>query len=450
MPERHSLLARQIRRFLGGQEGVPEDLQPFLKAVDEAYKQSDHDRAMLERSMDLSSQELLQTNAALRQSLSMLQATLDSTADGILVVDLEGRIQAFNRKFAEMWRLPEPLFQSGFDEPLIAFVLDQVRDPESFLARIREVYSDPEIECRDVLEFKDGRVFERYSQPQRIGGRSVGRVWSFRDITEHRRAEEERARLQVMGALGHLVGGLAHEVRNPLFAITATVDALMANLDGSPQNRAVRQALQGLLEPTARLSELMSDLLEYGKPLARNLTAASLGGIVLEAVTECRPLALQRGVTLRTELGERDLSVGMVRRRFLMALTNLIQNAVQHTPAGGEVTVEVSRVEEGGRSWARCAVLDSGPGFREDDLPRVFEPFFTRRRGGTGLGLSIVQRVAEEQQARISAGNRPGGGAVVTLDIPEWDVARAEASPQGRRQGDVAPFSRSTGPQSSL
>lgn len=451
MPERHSLLARQIRRHLGGEEGIPESCLPFVKAVDEAYRQSDHDRAMLERSMDLSSQELLQANAALRQSLSMLQATLDSTADGILVVDLQGRIQAFNRKFADMWRLPEPLFQTGFDEPLIAFVLDQIREPEAFLARVREVYSDPDIECQDVLEFKDGRVFERYSQPQRIGGRSVGRVWSFRDVTERRRAEEERSRLQVMGALGHLVGGLAHEVRNPLFAITATVDALMSNLDDSPQNRTVRQALQGLLEPTARLSELMSDLLEYGKPLGRNLSPGSLGGAVLEAVTECRPLALARGVALRTELGERELLVGMIRRRFLMALTNLIQNAIQHTPAGGEVVLEVSRVEEGGRAWARCAVLDSGPGFREEDLPRLFEPFFTRRRGGTGLGLSIVQRVAEEQQAGITAANRPGGGAAVTLDIPEWEGPRPEAPPlQGRRQGELAPFSRSTGPQSNL
>ena len=451
MPDRHSLLVRQIRRYLGGDEAVPDCCKPFLKAVDDAYKQSDHDRAMLERSMDLSSQELLQANAALRQSLSMLQATLDSTADGILVVDLQGRIQAFNKKFAEMWSLPEPLFQAGSDEPLIAFVLDQVRDPEAFSARIREVYSDPEIECQDVVDFKDGRVFERYSQPQRIGGRSVGRVWSFRDVTERRRAEEERARLQVMGAMGHLVGGLAHEVRNPLFAITATVDALMTNLDDSPQNRTVRQALQGLLEPTARLSELMSDLLEYGKPLGRNLSGASLGGAALEAVTECRPLALARGIELRTEIGERDLCVGMIRRRFLMALTNLIQNAIQHTPAGGGVSIEISRVEEGGRAWARCAVLDSGPGFREEDLPRLFEPFFTRRRGGTGLGLSIVQRVVEEQQARITAGNRPEGGAVVILDIPEWEGPRGEIpSLQGRRQGEVAPFSIGTGPQSSL
>ncbi|HEX6862507.1 MAG TPA: sensor histidine kinase, partial [Thermoanaerobaculia bacterium] len=79
---------------------------------------------------------------------------------------------------------------------------------------------------------------------------------------------------------------------------------------------------------------------------------------------------------------------------------------------------ELTGHQENGRGWVRCAVMDSGPGFLEEDLPRIFEPFFTRRRGGTGLGLSIVQRVMEEQHARIVAANRPEGGAVVTVDFP--------------------------------
>ena len=305
MADRHNLLQRQIRRFLGSEEGLSWPGEQFLDAVDKAYRQADHDRALLERSMDLSSQELLQANAALRESLAQLQAS-----------------------------------------------------------------------------------------------------------------EEERARLQVMGALGHLVGGLAHEVRNPLFCITATLDALLDNLDDTADPRTVRRALKGLTEPTARLTALMSELLEYGKPLGRNLTAGPLGAVVLEALAENRGLAETRGVRLRAELGEHESRVCMIRPRLLIAISNLVQNAVQHTPAGGEVLVELTRLEDGGRAWVRCAVKDSGPGFLEDDLPRIFEPFFTRRRGGTGLGLSIVQRVVEEQHARIVAANRPEGGAVVTVDFP--------------------------------
>ena len=325
MGERHSLLARQIRRFFGGEEGMSDACLAFLDAVDDAYRRFDDDRAMLERSMDLSSQELMEANDALRRSL------------------------------------------------------------------------------------------------------------------------EEKARLQTMGAMGHLVGGLAHEVRNPLFAITATIDALLANLEASPANQSVRQALEGLMEPTARLSALMSELLEYGKPLASNLAAGQLGGALLEALADCRKLAQAQGVRLRAELGNRDLCVGMIRRRLLTALTNLIQNAVQHTPAGGEVVVEMSGFEEKSRAWARCAIKDSGSGFREEDLSRLFEPFFTRRRGGTGLGLSIVQRVVEELQGRILAANRPEGGAAVILEIPVWD-----GPPQGRRQAETSPFRISAGPQSTL
>jgi PAS domain S-box-containing protein len=126
----------------------------------------------------------------LEQSLSLLQATLESTADGILVVDKEGRIASFNRRFVDLWGIPDVILDSQSDDQAIAFVLDQLKNPDSFLAKVRELYSQPDAESFDILEFKDGRVFERYSQAQRIGKESVGRVWSFRDVTERVQAEE--------------------------------------------------------------------------------------------------------------------------------------------------------------------------------------------------------------------------------------------------------------------
>jgi two-component system, cell cycle sensor histidine kinase and response regulator CckA len=125
-----------------------------------------------------------------RHSSPLLQATLDATADGILVVDRDGAMTVFNERFLALWSLPRELVVAGDSEAVIAAVLDQLADPESFLTRISELHDDPAAESCDVLEFRDGRVFERYSAPQRVDGEITGRVWSFRDITERRRAEQ--------------------------------------------------------------------------------------------------------------------------------------------------------------------------------------------------------------------------------------------------------------------
>ena len=127
----------------------------------------------------------------LRDALSLLTATLDSTAEGILVVDDRGRITSFNRRLTEMWRLPDSLLESRDDSAAIAFVLDQLDRPEAFIAKVEELYSQPDAESDDILEFKDGRVFERHSLPQRVEGTVVGRVWSFRDVTDRKRLEDE-------------------------------------------------------------------------------------------------------------------------------------------------------------------------------------------------------------------------------------------------------------------
>ena len=124
---------------------------------------------------------------------SLLIATLEATADGILVVDRAGKIVRFNQRFARQWKIPREILDSGDDDRAITYVLSQLKDPDAFVDKVRSLYAHPDQESFDVLEFKDGRVFERYSVPQRSGGHSVGRVWSFRDVTERVCEERERA-----------------------------------------------------------------------------------------------------------------------------------------------------------------------------------------------------------------------------------------------------------------
>ena len=127
----------------------------------------------------------------LSDTLSLLTATLDSTADGILVVDNDGTITGFNRRFSEIWRIGLTSWPSATTPPSSSFVLDQLLNPQSFLARHRELASKPENESFDTLEFKDGRALELTSRPQTVDGPIVGRVWSFRDVTDRIRLEDE-------------------------------------------------------------------------------------------------------------------------------------------------------------------------------------------------------------------------------------------------------------------
>jgi PAS domain S-box-containing protein len=130
------------------------------------------------------------------RSFSLLRATLESTADGILVVDVNGKILSFNQKMADMWGVPSDIFASGNDEAAIQAAVSKLTHPEDFMAKVQDLYNHPEVASYDVLELKDGRTFERYSQPQRIDNVAVGRVWSFRDVTARRRAEEQGRALE--------------------------------------------------------------------------------------------------------------------------------------------------------------------------------------------------------------------------------------------------------------
>ncbi len=145
--------------------------------------------SILVTAFDISDRKLAELE--LETSLSLLQATIESTADGILAVDGEGKVVSFNRKFAQMWQLPDFLLDSRDSNQILGFGINQLKYPEVFLNRAKELSDRPAAESYDIIEFKDGRIFERYSLPQHTGGKITGRVFSFRDVTERRQSEEK-------------------------------------------------------------------------------------------------------------------------------------------------------------------------------------------------------------------------------------------------------------------
>lgn len=122
---------------------------------------------------------------------SLLQATLESTADGILVVNKEGKIVTYNQKFRKMWNIPQDVMTNGSDDDAVQCVLRQLKDPHGFFVKLMELYNDPALDCFDEIEFSDERIYERYSIPQRLGNEIIGRVFSFRDVTSRKRMEAQ-------------------------------------------------------------------------------------------------------------------------------------------------------------------------------------------------------------------------------------------------------------------
>jgi len=228
--------------------------------------------------------------------------------------------------------------------------------------------------------------------------------------------EEQRIEAQRTGALvalGTLVAGVAHEARNPLFGLTATLDAFEA---GRGQHPEFKDFLASLRHSTGRLSRLMEQLLDLGRSGAHERHRVPLAELLQDAIASAAALAERGQVSVKVSVEPPHAAVAVDRERMTQVFRNLVENAVQHSSAGGDVEVQARRVEDG-RTFVEVSVGDAGPGFAGEDLPHIFDPFFSRRRGGTGLGLAIVRRVVEEHGGQVLGRNRAPRGAEVVVRL---------------------------------
>jgi PAS domain S-box-containing protein len=235
----------------------------------------------------------------------------------------------------------------------------------------------------------------------------------LRDVTTIVQLQESVRRGEQLAAMGELVAGVAHEVRNPLFGMTITLDAYEPSLNDDDDSAEMFNALRQWI---ARLNVLMENLLQYGKSWNVDLSEGKLSDVIAEAIALSEPVAALANVYIRSAATGDELPMLMDADRLVQAVHNIIMNAIQHSEPRSEVEVRISR--DAGE--IECIVRDHGPGFQDGDLKRIFEPFFTRRRGGTGLGLSIVQRIVDEHGGTVTAENDPAGGAIVRLRFPQF------------------------------
>jgi signal transduction histidine kinase len=328
-----------------------------------------------------------QSKAELNESASLLQAALDSTTDGILVLDLEGRISSVNARFFELWGIPDKAASPGDDALALAPFLGRLKHPDQVFASESRMFFEPESQSVDTIELSDGRVFERYSQAQRIDGVPVGRVWSFRDVTKQKELEDARSRF---------IDDAAHELRNPAAVLVGMADVLNESAEFDPQE--VKWAIDGVSRQAIKMSRLLDRMLDLGRleraPMIDTLAPLDLAVFVSDVVG-ATIVPDGRTVTMNIDAGTTALGE---RGSLEQILENLLTNAFRY---GGRHIEISARVDD---DKVRLIVSDDGGGVPADLVPHVFDPF---RRGrsddeGYGLGLSIVKRLCERMNAEVA------------------------------------------------
>jgi PAS domain S-box-containing protein len=411
-----------------------EEVEDTIHSANVAVQECAEDRtaALAKRNaaLRIENQTRLQAEKQLQQAVSLLNATLDATADGILVVSTEGRVSSCNGKFLEMWNIHCESAIGQRDEDLLAQALPQLQDSVEFLSKVKELYSSPEAVSFDVLYFKDGRIFERYSQPQRIGDRAVGRVWSFRDVTQARHMEQELRQSQKMEAVGRLAGGVAHDFNNLLMLISGYLSQLVSDSVLAPDQRNV---VEQLLAITKRGAALTRQLLAFSRKDQTAPIVADLNAIVLNMEGLLRRLLFD-SIHLEISLSGDPLYVFLDVNQVELAIMNLAVNAQDAMPNGGTLSINtwdeaLAATGPGGETsvtdYAVLEVTDTGHGMTTDVQSHIFEPFFTTKEPGkgTGLGLATVYGIVQRADGQIKISSRPNQGTSFRVYLRQTAVA---------------------------
>ncbi|MFH1567274.1 MAG: PAS domain S-box protein [Gemmatimonadota bacterium] len=443
-----------FRRVAGG--GPPERLEVRWRHRDGGYRAgleslspirdaAGRTEAVLVVFQDIT--ERTRAEEEVRTSLSLLNAALESTEDGILIVDREGRMTRWNRRFAEMWRLPEELLAARDDGAAIQGVLSQLADPEQFAAKVQHLYAHPDESSSDELRFRDGRVYERYSQAQRLGEEIVGRVWSFRDITARRRAEAERLRLeqqmqqtQKLESLGVLAGGIAHDFNNILTTVLG--NAQLSLMELSPMSPA-RTSIREIEKAAQHAADLCRQMLAYSGRSSFPRESVDLGELIAEMAHLLRASVSKKAVLkLEAEPGQPPVSADPSQIRQIVM--NLVINASDALDerAGGVIGVAVEVIQCDAASlrateladdlepgpYLCLEVTDTGSGMDAATRARIFEPFFTTKFTGRGLGLAAVLGIVRAHRGAISVESDPGRGTTFRILLPAMAAADRKAT----------------------
>ncbi len=365
---------------------------------------------------------------ALSYSIALTNAALESTADAILVVNRKGEIVQWNQKFVDLWQVPEHLLVRDVKDPVLEYVSAQFADPEAFVSGVMALYEHPEDSSEDTLILADGRFFERYSQPLKIGDEIVGRFWSFRDVTDRKEHEREQLKIEKLESLGILAGGIAHDFNNILTAVIGNIS--LAQMFLEPTHRAFKQLLEAE-KASVRATELSHQLLTFargGEPLKK---VVSLRPLVDESISLVLHGSNVKGVV---DIPESIPAIEADEGQLSQVFHNIIINATQAMPGGGKifVTARNEQLQSGNSmelqagNYVKLIFADQGCGISETDLARIFDPYFTTKSSGNGLGLASAHSIIKRHGGHISASSVLAKGTTFNIYLPSVEETYAD------------------------
>lgn len=399
-------------------------------------------------------------------TVSMLQAALESTADGILVVALDGRIMSNNRRFEEMWQLPRGLPASNDVAKLIRHVQDQLLNPQLFVDGIRERFDDPDAESFDVLTFKDGRVFERYSIPLRLEARAVGRVWSFRDVTARRRAECVQEAVYRISHTAHTADNLqallraVHEIVGELMPAQNFYVSLYDEEKGllefpyfvdeyeTARDVPPRKLRKGLTEyvlrtgrPLLATPEVYESLVAAGEAELIGAPSIDWMGVPLKVKERTIGVVVTQTYSQGVRYGQGELDIltfvssqtamAIERKRVEDALreqTELLQRIVDNIPVMLVFLDEQGRIQWGNPEWTRTLGFEVAEAKQRDIFPELYPDPAEQQRVRDSVGAPVGVWTDFRTHTRHGAvldtiwANAPltgGGWVAIGMDVSE-------------------------------
>jgi len=278
-----------------------------------------------------------QAEAATKKALSLLNAALESTDDGILVIDREGEITSYNRKYVTMWNIPDSVMESPKRRTIAEYIKRELKDPEGYSARVKELTAHPERESYDMLELNDGRIFERYSKPQKIGHVIIGRVWNFRDVTDRKQAEEKL--LASLRDKEVMLREIHHRVKNNLQIVSGLLDMTRKR----SQDPATSSILMDMMMKIDTMAQIHTRLYE-----SKQFNRINMNTQIRDQVAALSNIYSTKDCEISTTIKSSSiyLSVDQAIPCALM-VNEILTNAFKHAFKGRQSgTIEISAVQE--------------------------------------------------------------------------------------------------------